>query len=287
MKYVGMRSATKCLVENHNLKGDDRLGRLIFILLLSVSGLIFLAVIFGMYIYMKRTVSGGKSLMEEPVNKQTDTTKMRFSEFLVYASVILGAVLFALQVIKKGGSGFSNLATAILLPPVMALFNARKRTGRSIFVFVAVAIFSLYMFLVYIIISVPVKAPVFTINNTKIKMAHTTVADIAADGFDIYVKQDNPSGRDYKKLLSSGAFKKYPVNGSILVEKGFRRNNTAIPYADYLLVKGGFVLGSIGLYGHKKKDTVLEDCKIIHLKLDEYCISDARANSIRYCLDDV
>ena len=229
---------------------------------------------------MKRTVSGGKSLMKEAVNEQTDTTKMALSEFLVYASSILGAVLFALQVIKKGGSGFSNLATAILLPPVMALFNARKRTGRSIFIFMAVAIFSLYMFLVYIIISVPVKAPVFTINNTKIKMAHTTVADIAADGFDIYVKQDNPSGRDYKKLLSCGTFKKYPVDRSILVEKGFRRNNTAIPYANYLLVKDGFVIGSIGLYGHKKKDTVLEDCKIIHLKLDEYCLSDARANSI-------
>ena len=156
-----------CLPQN--LKGDDRLGRLIFILLLSVTGLIFLAVIFGMYIYMKRTVSGGKSLMEEPVNKQTDTTKMRFSEFLVYASVILGAVLFALQVIKKGGSGFSNLATYIILPPVMALFNARKRTGRSIFVFVAVAIFSLYMFLVYIIISVPVKAPVFTVIKRRIR----------------------------------------------------------------------------------------------------------------------
>ena len=114
-----------CLPQN--LKGDDRLGRLIFILLLSVSGLIFLAVIFGMYIYMKRTVSGGKSLMEEPVNKQTDTTKMRFSEFLVYASVILGAVLFALQVIKKGGSGFSNLATYIILPPVFTVIKRRIR----------------------------------------------------------------------------------------------------------------------------------------------------------------
>ena len=118
-------------------------------------------------------------------------------------------------------------------------------------------------------------------------MAYTTVADIVADGFDIYVKQVNPSGKDYKKLLSSGAFKKYPVDGSILVEKGFRRNNTALPYAPYLLVKDGFVLRSIGLYDHKKKDTVLEDCKIIHLRLDEYCISDARANSIRYCHDDV
>ena len=123
--------------------------------------------------------------MEEPVNKQTDTTKMRFSEFLVYASVILGAVLFALQMIKKRGSGFSNLATAILLPPVMALFNQRKRTGRSIFIFMAVAIFSLYTFLVYIIISVPVRPPIFTINNTKIKMAHTTVADIVANATQI------------------------------------------------------------------------------------------------------
>ena len=118
---------------------------------------------------MKRTVSGGKSLMEEPVNKQTDTTKMALSEFLVYASSILGAVLFVLQVIKKGGSGFSNLATYIILPSVMALFNARKRTGRNIFVFVVIAIFSLYIFMVYIIISVPVKAPVFTVIKRRIR----------------------------------------------------------------------------------------------------------------------
>ncbi len=107
--------------------------------------------------------------MEEPVNKQTDTTKMALSEFLVYASSILGAVLFVLQVIKKGGSGFSNLATYIILPSVMALFNARKRTGRNIFVFVVIAIFSLYIFMVYIIISVPVKAPVFTVIKRRIR----------------------------------------------------------------------------------------------------------------------
>ena len=237
--------------------------------------------------YMKRTVSSGKSLMEEAVNEQTDTTKMVLSEFLVYVSSILGAILFALRVIKQGGSGFSNLATYIILPPLMALFNARKRTGRSIFVFVVIAIFSLYIFLVYVIISVPVKAPIFTINNTKITIAHTTAADIAADGFDIYVKQHDPFGRDYEKLLTCGAFKKYPVDRSILVEKGFRRNNAAISYEPYLLVKDGVVIGSIGLYGHKTKDTVLEDCKIIHFKLDENCIAAARANSIRYCLNDV
>ena len=103
------------------------MGRLIFILLLSVSGLIFLAIIFGMYIYMKRTVSGGKSLMEEAVNEQTDTTKMELSEFLVYASSILGTILFALRVIKKGGSGFSNLATYIILPPVFTVIKRRIR----------------------------------------------------------------------------------------------------------------------------------------------------------------
>ena len=262
-------------------------GRLIFIVLLSVSGIIFLAVILGMYIYMKRTVSGGKSLMDEAVNKQTDTEKMGIVEFLKYLSIILAALLFGLWIMKNGGTGFSNLATAILLPPVMALFNARKRTGKSIFIFMAVAISSLYMFMVYIIIGVPLKAPIFTINNTKITMAHTTVANIIDCGFDIYVKRCDSSERDYDQILSSGNFEKYPADRSILVEKGFRRNNASIYYAPYLLVKDGIIIGSVGLYGNKDNDTVLEDCKIIHFKLDENCIDAAKANSISYHLDDI
>ena len=50
-----------------NLKGDDRLGRLIFILLLSVSGLIFLAVIFGM-VRNAKNFAGKDFLLGQYVN---------------------------------------------------------------------------------------------------------------------------------------------------------------------------------------------------------------------------
>lgn len=86
----------------------------------------------------------------------------------------------------------------------------------------------------------------------------------------------------YKRLLSSGSFKKYPGDRSILVKKGFRRNDSAVEYSSYLLVKDGVVVGSIGVYGHKTEDVALEECKIIHFRLDRGCIDAAKANSISY-----
>ena len=141
--------------------------------------------------------------------------------------------------------------------------------------------------MVYIIIGVPVKAPVLTINDTEITMAHTTVSDIVADGFDIYIKQNDSPHIDYDTLLSSGIFQKYPCDRSVLVEKGFRRNSDSIYYSPYLLVKDGVVIGSIGLYGHKTKDIALEDCKIIHFKCDEDCVAAARAKAMHYRLDNM
>lgn len=262
-------------------------GRLIFISLISFLGISFLAIIAGMYYYMKRTVSGGKSLLDEPVNMEENTSRMTLGELLVYVSAILVALLFAVRLMDRGGSRFANLAKFIVLPPVMAFFNARKRTGRSVFVIMGAVIFSFYMFMVYIIIGVPVKAPVLTINDTEITMAHTTVSDIVADGFDIYIKQSDSPHRDYGTLLSSGIFQKYPCDRSVLVEKGFRRNSDSIYYSPYLLVKDGVVIGSIGLYGHKTKDIALEDCKIIHFKCDEDCVAAARAKAMHYRLDNM
>lgn len=51
--------------------------------------------------------------------------------------------------------------------------------------------------MIYIIIGLLVKAPVFKINNTKISIAHMTVADILADGFEIYVRQYEIPSRNY------------------------------------------------------------------------------------------
>ncbi|QRG86483.1 hypothetical protein [Bulleidia sp. zg-1006] len=58
---------------------------------------------------------------------------MSISELMVYVSEILVAGLFSIQIMKRVGSGFASLAKYILLPPIMALFNARKRTGKSFF----------------------------------------------------------------------------------------------------------------------------------------------------------
>ena len=41
------------------------------------------------------------------------------------------------------------------------------------------------------------KASVFKINNTKISIVHMTVADILADGFEIYVRQYEIPSRNY------------------------------------------------------------------------------------------
>jgi len=260
-------------------------GRLIFIGLLGFLGLAFLAIILGLYHYLKRKDLSGKSLMEEAVNEETDTTKMGLGEFLVYGSIVLVALLLVLRMMDKVGTGFSNLATAIIMPPVMALFNARKRTGRTIFVFLVVAIISFYMFMIYAIIGVPVKAPVFMVDTTAITMAKTSVGDVLADGFDIYVKTGESSNRSYDNLLSSGEFKKYPADRSLLVKKGFQRNSDVTSQAPYLLVKDGRVLGGLGLYGDKTKDKVLEDCTIIYFSLDEDCIAVARSDDIAYHLD--
>lgn len=59
-------------------------GRLIFIAMISFLGISFFAIILGMYLYMKKTVSKGKSLLNEAVNTQENTSKMTFEEFLVY-----------------------------------------------------------------------------------------------------------------------------------------------------------------------------------------------------------
>ena len=107
-------------------------GRLILIGLLAFLGLAFLAIILGLYRYLKRKDSSGKSLMEEPVNEETDTTKMELGELLVYGAILLVAVLFGLRMMDRGGIGFSNLASAIIVPPVMALFNSSTLYGDGV-----------------------------------------------------------------------------------------------------------------------------------------------------------
>lgn len=263
------------------------MARMIFIGLLAFFAIACIGIGFGMYYWMKRTMVDGQPIIDRSVNEQTRTDKMGIGELLVYVSLIVIAALLAISVMQEGGSGSAILAKVILLPAVMALFNARKRTGKAMLALVISFMVALFLMMANLLIGLPQKPPVLTINNVPVTVAKTTVTDLIGSGFDIYVKRANSPGLDYKDMLSSGSYEKYPTNRSIAVEKGFHIVNDAIPYSNYLLVKNGVVLGSVGLYGDEMKDTVLEDCRIISFSLDEDCIAAAKENSISYKLNNM
>lgn len=255
--------------------------------LIALLGLGFLTIIFSMYKFMKNRGIAGKSLMESPVNDQADDSKMGLGELFIYISFIAIPLIYVIQMINEGSAGSPILAKFIILPPVMALFNARKRTGKSIFLCMVAAIFFFYMLMVYAIIGLPVKAPVLTIDKTEIRLAHTSLNDIKDQGFDIYVKQRESTTSDYDQLLTSGDYKKYPLDRSIYVDKGFKNYNDMVYKALYLLVKDGIVIGNIGFYGDMDKATLLEDSKIVYLRLDDETTYNVRKNSIVYKLEGI
>lgn len=255
--------------------------------LIALLGLGFLTIIFFMYKFMKNRGIAGKSLMESPVNDQADDSKMGLGELFIYISFIAIPLIYVIQMINEGSAGSPILAKFIILPPVMALFNARKRTGKSIFLCMVAAIFFFYMLMVYAIIGLPVKAPVLTIDKTEIRLAHTSLNDIKDQGFDIYVKQRESTTSDYDQLLTSGDYKKYPLDRSIYVDKGFKNYNDMVYKAPYLLVKDGIVIGNIGFYGDMDKATLLEDSKIVYLRLDDETTYNVRKNSIVYKLEGI
>ena len=265
------------------------MGRMIAIGSLAFLGLAFLGIGFGMYFFLKRLVVNGKSVLDEPVNEQTRTDKMGLGELLVYLSIIAIAGVFVVQIMSRGGTGNAILARIVILPPIMALFNARKRTGKAMLALVVSFMVALFVMIAYGQIGSPPKAPELKIDDKPITLTQTSVSDLLKEGFDIYIRdRENGSfSNDYDEALSAGKIKKYQADKSIFIEKGFHRDSNAVSYAPYLLGKDGLILGSIALYGDEIKETVLEDCKIIQFKLDEDRINAAKTKAISYKLDGV
>ena len=108
------------------------MGRTVIIGTLMVFTIFNLLLGLGFYLFLKKRKENGQSLYETPVNQQTRTEKLGLGEILVYLSLIAIAGMFAFQTLNRGGMGNSILAKMILLPAIMALFNARKRTGKSL-----------------------------------------------------------------------------------------------------------------------------------------------------------
>jgi len=102
--------------------------------------LLYLGIWFGAYKYLKNKKVDGVSLLDSAVNESKDTSKIPLNELIVYFLMIAIAVSGAIKLMHGAGSGFSIMARWIIGPPALALFNARKRTGRSLMVLAATAL---------------------------------------------------------------------------------------------------------------------------------------------------
>lgn len=238
----------------------------------------------GFYLFLKMRKENGQSLYEAPVNQQTRTEKLGLGEILVYLTLIAIAGMFAFQTLNRGGVGNSILAKMIILPAIMALFNARKRTGKSMLALLITFMVFLLGVMFNLTIGFPPQAPILQINESKITLAETKASDLMEAGFDIYVRQRDGAS-DYEDLLADGSFQKYPGDKTVTIEKGFRLDSNAVPYAPYLLAKDGIVLGSISFYGAEDKDVVLEDSKVIQVRFNKDSIEAAKEHSITLKLD--
>ena len=240
----------------------------------------------GFYLFLKKRKENGQSLYETPVNQQTRTEKLGLGEILVYLSLIAIAGIFAFQTLNRGGVGNSILAKMIFLPAIMALFNARKRTGKSLLALLITFMVFLVGVMFNLTIGLPPQAPILQINESKIILAETKASELMDAGFDIYVRQGD-GGSDYEELLTDGSFQRYSGNKTVTIEKGFRLDSNAVPYAPYLLAKDGIVLGSISFYGAEDYDVAIEDSKVIQVRFNKDSIEAAKKHSITFKLNEL
>ena len=262
------------------------MGRTVIIGILMVFAIFNLLLGLGFYLFLKKRRENGQSLYETPVNQQTRTEKLGLGEILVYLTLIAIAGIFAFQTLNRGGVGNSILAKMILLPALMALFNARKRTGKSMLALLITFLVFLVGAMFNLTIGLPPQAPILQINESKIILAETKSSELMDAGFDIYVRQGD-GGSDYEDLLTSNSFQKYPGDKTVTIEKGFRLDSNAVPYAPYLLAKDGIVLGSISFYGAEDHDVAIEDSKVIQVRFNKDSIEAAKKHSITFKLNEL
>lgn len=253
-------------------------ARLVFISMLLIMGIVFYGVAYAGYRYYKKNTG-------EWEQEKAKLRKMSWLELILSGGAILLLTVVRLgRYFISGGDSLISALSFILVILVMALYIVVRRGGSvSVLMFTIISV--LYVFFITIFIGTPQKAPVFAVDDTEITPSRTTATDLMEDGFDIYIRQAQVFGVEYSELISSGVFKKYPADHSVYIEKGFRKDNAAVEYSPYLLVKDGIVIGAVWFYGDEKKDIVLEDCSVIHIRLNEDSVKAIRENSIHCKLD--
>lgn len=248
-------------------------ARLFFILMLLCIGIFIYGGGYVAYRYYKKNAA-------EWEKEKAKLRKMSWVELILSGgAVMLTAVVGLVRYSMSGGNTFISVISFIIVALVMELYIVARRGG-SVAVVMFAVLSTFYIFIIGIFTGVPEKSPIFTLNNTEITLAHTTVEDLLKDGFDIYITKDKNSNANYDELISSGTFEKYSADRSVYVEKGYRRNNAAVENSPYLLVKEDIIIGGVWLYGSESKDTLIEDCRIIHIRLNDESIEAIRENSI-------
>lgn len=260
------------------------MGRLLHIGIVAFLGLSFILCTFFLYFaYQKKTVNGNR-IMDETVNVEIKAEKIGIFGILVYTLMFIIAIYFAIQIVYKGAqfpSASSVLIRAILVVPIMALFHARRRTGKAVIVLVSSGFFLLFCTMTYMIIGLPVKAPVLTINDTEIRLGRTTVKDLMDDGFDVYIENGHTSRLDIDKFPDSEDFEKYTENSEVSVAKGYHRYATKrLPHTKGILAKNNVPIAKVTFYGSMTEDLPLKDCAIIHFFMRKKSIVLARESGI-------
>ena len=105
-------------------------ARLLLIGLMVFLGVCFTAIALWIRAMLKKSSAYG---MRGAANNQTDTSKMKICEILLYILSIVITVLIVLKLMSFMGSGAAALGGMIIAIPVRAFFNARRRTYNSIF----------------------------------------------------------------------------------------------------------------------------------------------------------
>ena len=235
------------------------MARIVLLCSLVLLALLYLGIWFGAYKYLKNKKVDGVSLLDSAVNESKDTSKIPLNELIVYFLMIAIAVSGAIKLMHGAGSGFSIMARWIIGPPALALL-------------------SVFLMIAFSIIGLPSKAPIVSIAGMDIKMSQTKASELMDEGFDIYerVSDETWNEDDYINISASPRYRRYSLNSNIFIPAGYKRAESGILYSKYLIVKNNTVVGAIHFFGDMKKDTLLKDCKVVAIMMDEDCIKNAR-----------
>ncbi len=231
--------------------------------------LFYIAIYLFLVYQMKRKRADGTRAIDDAVNDQTKTGRPSVAEILIYGGMIVIAGLIIYDAVYRGGDKLSYIGRAVIIPIAVSIFNARKRTGRSLLALLAAFFMVFYFMLLFFFIGLPPKAPGLKINQTQIVMDQTTAEDLHAEGYDIYCRRKNAGRAEYRDYLTSGDYQRYAWDQSRTIPRGYEHRDIDGAYPDYLLVKNGQIIGSLIFYAGRKEDKILENSTVIGFGIEE------------------